>query len=157
MDLQAFLELCQRSTSCISGFGLFTYSLCAHENTLCPNPFHCSWAFGILMWEVVTLGGTPYAEIKPREIYPHLLDGMRLQRPQHCAQPVYDMMSQCWSFEPTARPFFSDIYNALNNLNLSKMVSFQLKTNSYQHIGINLSLFFSPIPSTELPGFKKLQ
>ena len=80
------------------------------------------------MWEVVTLGGTPYAEIKPQEIYPHLLDGMRLQRPPHCAQPVYEMMSRCWSLEPTARPFFRDIYSALTNLNLSKMVSFRLKT-----------------------------
>jgi len=41
------------------------------------------------MWELVTVGGTPYAGISSEELYPQLQSGMRMACPAHCAQEVY--------------------------------------------------------------------
>eukprot|EP00731_Ephydatia_muelleri_P021131 Em0013g858a len=65
------------------------------------------WSFGITLWEIVTVGGTPYAEILSGDLYPQLCNGMRLPRPLHCAQEVYDIMKACWEAAPTRRlPFY---------------------------------------------------
>lgn len=85
------------------------------------------WSFGILMWEVVTLGGTPYADLLPDDLYTQLISEMRLPKPQHCAQPVYDVMHLCWQTIPNHRPLFDEIYEHLNNLNMSKMSYLDLR------------------------------
>lgn len=81
-----------------------------------------SWSFGVLMWEVVTVGGTPYSDVHVDDLFTQLHSGMRLKRPNHCTQPVYDIMTSCWEAIPQHRPLFMEIVNALNTLNTSKMV-----------------------------------
>lgn len=76
------------------------------------------------MWEIVTVGGAPYSEIQPEDIYNQLMSGMRLPRPPHCAKPVYDIMDLCWDIVPENRPLFSEICALLNDMNLSKMVRY---------------------------------
>ena len=80
------------------------------------------WSYGVLLWEVVTVGGTPYSEINSEDLFEQLQAGMRLPRPPHCAQSVYNIMEECWKAFPQDRPLFSDIYDNLDQLNLSKMV-----------------------------------
>jgi hypothetical protein len=46
------------------------------------------WSFGVTLWELVTVGGTPYAEILPQDLYAQLHSGMRMPCPSHCAQEV---------------------------------------------------------------------
>ena len=46
------------------------------------------WSFGVALWELVTVGGTPYAEINPEDLYAQLHGGMRMPCPSHCAQEV---------------------------------------------------------------------
>ena len=48
----------------------------------------CSWSFGVTLWELVTVGGSPYGEIQPEDLYGQLQGGMRMPRPTHCAQEV---------------------------------------------------------------------
>ena len=44
-----------------------------------------SWSFGVLMWEIVTMGGMPYAGMQSvRELIDALQEGQRLQRPAGC-------------------------------------------------------------------------
>ena len=75
------------------------------------------------MWEVVTVGGTPYSDIVNLEdIVPQIMSGMRLQRPAHCTQPIYDIMSSCWETIPQHRPLFLEITDQLQSLNTAKMV-----------------------------------
>lgn len=76
----------------------------------------------MLMWEVITVGGTPYAEINLQELYSQLVSGMRLNCPAHCAQSMYDIMRLCWEYIPQHRPFFSEIRDHLDNLKISKTV-----------------------------------
>ena len=95
------------------------------------------------MWEVVTLGGTPYAELLPDDLYTQLISEMRLPKPQHCAQPVYDVMNLCWQTIPNHRPLFDEIYEHLHNLNMSKMVIYECISHSYNTCTLIIIFYLS--------------
>ncbi|CAG5122081.1 unnamed protein product, partial [Candidula unifasciata] len=44
------------------------------------------WSFGILLWEIFTLGGTPYSSIDSQQLFKYLKDGYRLRKPKLCSQ-----------------------------------------------------------------------
>uniref|UniRef100_A0A914V9J9 receptor protein-tyrosine kinase n=1 Tax=Plectus sambesii TaxID=2011161 RepID=A0A914V9J9_9BILA len=71
------------------------------------------WSFGILMFEIVTLGGSPYPGIQPDDVQDHLERGMRMDQPDNCPDDFYRVMKRCWEWEPTDRPEFSDIRQKL--------------------------------------------
>uniref|UniRef100_A0A673ZXB5 receptor protein-tyrosine kinase n=1 Tax=Salmo trutta TaxID=8032 RepID=A0A673ZXB5_SALTR len=56
------------------------------------------WSFGVLMWELLTRGASPYPEVDPYDITQFLLKGRRLPQPQFCPD--------CWDPEPELRPDF---------------------------------------------------
>ncbi|XP_040189735.1 tyrosine-protein kinase receptor TYRO3 isoform X2 [Rana temporaria] len=74
------------------------------------------WAFGIALWEIVTLGQTPYAGIENSEIYSYLIAGNRLKQPPDCLDELYEMMCQCWITEPKRRPCFTDLKRRLETI-----------------------------------------
>lgn len=67
------------------------------------------WSFGILLFEVITLGGSPYPGMPPEDVLPHLESGGRIEKPDNCPENFYDVMVQCWSADPEDRIEFSDI------------------------------------------------
>ncbi|CAG08333.1 unnamed protein product, partial [Tetraodon nigroviridis] len=54
------------------------------------------WAYGVLMWEVYTLGKLPYERLNNQEIVDKLSSGQRLYRPQLANEKVYAVMTSCW-------------------------------------------------------------
>ncbi|CAH1264802.1 TIE1 [Branchiostoma lanceolatum] len=52
------------------------------------------WSFGILLWEIVTLGGTPYSGMKSRLLMRGLHEGYRLPKPRNCEDALYVDFSQ---------------------------------------------------------------
>ena len=42
------------------------------------------WSFGVLMWEVFTLGGNPYPSVPVENLFDYLKDGNRMSRPMYC-------------------------------------------------------------------------
>jgi fyn-related kinase len=44
-----------------------------------------------------------------------IVQGYRMPRPINCPQPIYEMMLQCWSKEPQARPTFAYLYTFLDD------------------------------------------
>ena len=87
-------------------------SLVHHEYSVMSDV----WSFGVLMWEIVTLGCTPYASMSPRDISKHLLAGKRLERPDHCKQQLYAIMCYCWEPEPKDRFSFHEVKVELQTL-----------------------------------------
>ncbi|XP_053602300.1 dual specificity protein kinase splB-like [Plodia interpunctella] len=74
------------------------------------------WAFGILLWEIVTLGSTPYAAMSGREVLSAVTEGYRLERPAHCKPQLYRAMHACWHADPSQRPSFAALKAQLAEL-----------------------------------------
>ncbi|NWW67896.1 TIE1 kinase, partial [Ifrita kowaldi] len=67
------------------------------------------WSFGVLLWEIVSLGGTPYCGMTCAELYEKLPQGYRMEKPRNCDDEVYELMRQCWRDRPYERPPFAQI------------------------------------------------
>lgn len=51
---------------------------------------------GVLMWEVYSLGKMPYERFSNSETTEHVIQGLRLYRPQQASERVYAIMYSCW-------------------------------------------------------------
>ncbi|CAH3131731.1 unnamed protein product, partial [Porites lobata] len=47
------------------------------------------WSFGVVLWEMATLGGVPYPTLTNSELYRLLGTGYRMERPDMCSDDVY--------------------------------------------------------------------
>lgn len=75
-----------------------------------------SWSFGVLMWEVFTLGGSPYPSVPVQDLFELLKQGHRMQQPHSCPDIVYHLMLACWNDPPTLRPSFTQIVQFLEEI-----------------------------------------
>ncbi|XP_067029861.1 ephrin type-A receptor 3-like isoform X5 [Acropora muricata] len=74
------------------------------------------WSYGIVLWEVFTIGDSPYPGVKPRQVASLLERGYRMPRPNHISEELYSVMSECWSEKPEDRPSFQWICTAMKRL-----------------------------------------
>lgn len=74
------------------------------------------WAYGILLWEIFTLGGSPYPGIPVENLFDLLKSGYRMERPQIMSVEIYDIMVKCWYENPNQRPSFSTLLQELEGL-----------------------------------------
>ncbi|XP_055328805.1 fibroblast growth factor receptor 3-like [Paramacrobiotus metropolitanus] len=104
------------------------------------------WSFGVLLWEIFTLGETPYAD---SGIHGYVVDflktlssGYQLSRPPYCPEVIYDVMRKCWDLVPTNRPVFSKLQRNLQDIvgddsaetYLSLDLPYQQFNSAYQEI-----------------------
>ncbi|XP_035679517.1 tyrosine-protein kinase receptor Tie-1-like [Branchiostoma floridae] len=71
------------------------------------------WSFGILLYEISTLGSIPYPTISNKEVAAAVQSGYVMPKPAHCTDQLYFLMEKCWDFHPDGRPFFSELSSAL--------------------------------------------
>ncbi|XP_035914516.1 tyrosine-protein kinase receptor torso isoform X2 [Anopheles stephensi] len=74
------------------------------------------WSFGILLYEICTLGGSPYPSISTNKLLRYLESGYRMERPKSCSELLYDLMYSCWNLHPGERPTFSKIVRTVESL-----------------------------------------
>ncbi|XP_044164789.1 ephrin type-A receptor 7-like isoform X1 [Acropora millepora] len=74
------------------------------------------WSYGIVLWEVFTIGDSPYPRVKPRQVASLLERGYRMPRPNHISEELYSVMSECWLEKPEDRPSFQWICTAMKRL-----------------------------------------
>ncbi|XP_077486498.1 uncharacterized protein LOC144097734 [Amblyomma americanum] len=67
------------------------------------------WSYGVLLWELITRGVTPYPDVDHFEIVDFLKQGRRMQRPDFCPRELYRIMLQCWHNDPKMRPPFKKL------------------------------------------------
>ncbi|ELU14235.1 hypothetical protein CAPTEDRAFT_151490 [Capitella teleta] len=68
------------------------------------------WSFGITLWEIYSMGETPYPKQKSHGVEDLLRSGYRLPKPENCPVPLYHkIMDPCWSEDPKKRPTFEEI------------------------------------------------
>ncbi|XP_028407050.1 fibroblast growth factor receptor 4-like isoform X2 [Dendronephthya gigantea] len=78
------------------------------------------WSFGIVLWEMFTLGGSPYPGIHSVDICEYLCNGNRMESPLYCPNEIYDLMTCSWNADPFQRPGFKMVGEMLNKI-LSSM------------------------------------
>ncbi|NXW02201.1 ROS1 kinase, partial [Fregetta grallaria] len=79
------------------------------------------WAFGVLVWETLTLGQQPYPGFSNTEVLHHVRSGGRLESPNNCPDDLCDLMTRCWAQEPHNRPTFSYIQDKLQEIRHSPL------------------------------------
>ncbi|XP_051902436.1 fibroblast growth factor receptor 4-like isoform X2 [Hippocampus zosterae] len=77
------------------------------------------WSFGVLTWEIFTLGGSPYPGIPVEELFKLLKEGHRMDKPSNCTHELYMMMRECWHAVPIQRPTFKQLVEELDKVLLS--------------------------------------
>ncbi|XP_033827937.1 fibroblast growth factor receptor 1-A isoform X3 [Periophthalmus magnuspinnatus] len=72
------------------------------------------WSFGVLLWEIFTLGGSPYPGVPVEELFKLLKEGHRMDKPSTCTHELYLMMRDCWHAVPSQRPTFKQLVEDLD-------------------------------------------
>uniref|UniRef100_A0A8D0D1K0 Tyrosine-protein kinase receptor n=1 Tax=Sander lucioperca TaxID=283035 RepID=A0A8D0D1K0_SANLU len=98
-----------------------------------------TWSFGVLLWEIISLGYMPYPCKTNQEVLEFVTSGGRMDPPKSCPGPVYRIMTQCWQHCPEHRPNFSTILERINYCSQDPDV-------------INTPLPFEYTPTTEDDG-----
>uniref|UniRef100_A0A8C7M8W9 receptor protein-tyrosine kinase n=1 Tax=Oncorhynchus kisutch TaxID=8019 RepID=A0A8C7M8W9_ONCKI len=75
------------------------------------------WSFGILLWEIFSLGASPYPGVGIDEAFcRRLKEGTRMRAPDYATTEIYQTMLDCWLDKPTDRPNFTELVEHLGNL-----------------------------------------
>ncbi|XP_063075674.1 KIT proto-oncogene, receptor tyrosine kinase b [Engraulis encrasicolus] len=63
------------------------------------------WSYGILLWEIFSLGTSPYPGIHVGAgFYKLIQDGYRMNEPEFAPSEIYEVMRCCWNMDPLKRP-----------------------------------------------------
>ncbi|XP_062262639.1 platelet-derived growth factor receptor beta-like isoform X2 [Platichthys flesus] len=74
------------------------------------------WSFGVLLWEIFSLGESPPDLPGTHEFSSALKRGTRMSRPEHAPLHIFQLMTRCWEAEPQLRPSFSSLLVSIGNL-----------------------------------------
>ncbi|RMX47202.1 hypothetical protein pdam_00023709 [Pocillopora damicornis] len=81
------------------------------------------WSYGVLLYEIFTIGGTPYPNVDGTKIIKSLQEGYRMPKPQHVDDDLYEtlillfaIMTKCWEDDPEKRPTFQSLKNELKEM-----------------------------------------
>ncbi|VDM36276.1 unnamed protein product [Hydatigera taeniaeformis] len=67
------------------------------------------WSFGVVVWEIYSLGSLPYSEVPNQELLTYLRSGRRLDPPCDTPKRMVSLMDECWQMSASLRPSFAEI------------------------------------------------
>ncbi|XP_033866894.1 cytoplasmic tyrosine-protein kinase BMX-like [Acipenser ruthenus] len=73
------------------------------------------WAFGVLMWEVFSLGKQPYDLYDNTQVAQKIMQGYRLYRPQMVNEDFYKVIKSCWHEKAEERPTFQQLLETIQS------------------------------------------
>ncbi|XP_068734303.1 uncharacterized protein [Montipora capricornis] len=85
------------------------------------------WSFGVVLFEIATIGGSPYPDIEVLELIDRLESGYRMEKPSLVPDEVYALMLSCWNEEPNKRPTFAQLKTDLSQMAKKTQGSINLK------------------------------
>ncbi|KAM9376655.1 vascular endothelial growth factor receptor kdr-like isoform 2-T2 [Pholidichthys leucotaenia] len=94
------------------------------------------WSFGVLMWEIFSLGAAPYPGVQiDEEFCCRLKEGARMRAPEYSPCEIYQTMLDCWQGEPKKRPSFTELVERLGDL-----LQVSVQQDGKHYIPINTAL-----------------
>ena len=66
--------------------------------------------------EIATYGMSPYPGVDLTEVYQLLDSGYRMESPPGCPYRIYNLMRECWKWEPDRRPTFRQMHHEMENM-----------------------------------------
>uniref|UniRef100_UPI0037E73959 mast/stem cell growth factor receptor kita n=1 Tax=Semicossyphus pulcher TaxID=241346 RepID=UPI0037E73959 len=94
------------------------------------------WSYGILLWEIFSLGNSPYPGMPvDAKFYKLIKEGYRMDAPEFAPSEMYHIMRSCWDADPFNRPPFRKVVERIE----------QQLSDATKHIYLNFS---SRIPAT---------
>ena len=79
------------------------------------------WSYGILLWEIMTLGESPFKDVHFEQFMEDLRTGHHPDQPPYCPNKVYTVMQACWRFRPEDRPTWDKVVDSMYDLCLGKL------------------------------------
>ncbi|CAD6187090.1 unnamed protein product [Caenorhabditis auriculariae] len=74
------------------------------------------WAFGVVLFEIFSLGKVPYSGMDNSEVITSVRNGGTMKKPLYCPEKLFKLINQCWSFDTAKRPRFSQILKFFESL-----------------------------------------
>ncbi|NWR84248.1 RON protein, partial [Furnarius figulus] len=108
------------------------------------------WSFGVLMWELLTRGASPYPGVDPYDMARYLLRGRRLPQPSHCPDTLYGVMLSCWAPAPEERPSFTGLVGELERI-LATLEGEHYVNLAVTYVNLDWSPPFPSAPLGQLP------
>uniref|UniRef100_A0A8C5JZP7 Receptor-type tyrosine-protein kinase FLT3 n=1 Tax=Jaculus jaculus TaxID=51337 RepID=A0A8C5JZP7_JACJA len=72
------------------------------------------WSYGILLWEIFSLGVNPYPGIPvDANFYKLIQSGFKMDQPFYATEEIYFIMQSCWAFDSKKRPSFPNLTSFL--------------------------------------------
>ncbi|XP_051232791.1 mast/stem cell growth factor receptor kita isoform X2 [Dicentrarchus labrax] len=94
------------------------------------------WSYGILLWEIFSLGNSPYPGMPvDAKFYKLIKEGYRMDAPEFAPSEMYQIMRSCWDPDPFNRPPFRKVVERIE----------QQLSDATKHIYLNFS---SKLPMT---------
>ncbi|NP_001360730.1 Putative tyrosine-protein kinase F09A5.2 [Caenorhabditis elegans] len=87
------------------------------------------WSFGVLLFEIFSMGDVPYPTIQQVDMLEHLLAGGRLSQPLKCPNEIFNIMQKCWAEKPEDRPEFNEMRGEIT-------VMLNLDDESYGYLSV---------------------
>uniref|UniRef100_A0A672INS1 receptor protein-tyrosine kinase n=2 Tax=Salarias fasciatus TaxID=181472 RepID=A0A672INS1_SALFA len=88
------------------------------------------WSYGILLWEIFSLGNSPYPGMPvDSKFYKLIKEGYRMDAPEFAPSKMYHIMRSCWNADPFTRPPFSKVVERIE----------QQLSDATKHVYLNFS------------------
>ncbi|XP_056331099.1 tyrosine-protein kinase STYK1b [Danio aesculapii] len=73
------------------------------------------WSFGLLLYEMVTLGEVPFAEIPVKELLQHHQRVKPIRKPNNCSNSLYSIIKSCCHWKEQDRPSLAEVRRKLQS------------------------------------------
>lgn len=74
------------------------------------------WSFGVVLWELFTLGSFPFHDKSDDEVLQYVIEEHgTLDKPHVCDENLFQVMRSCWE-EPAFRPIFNDLHYQIQDI-----------------------------------------
>ncbi|XP_072304372.1 tyrosine-protein kinase STYK1 [Eucyclogobius newberryi] len=73
------------------------------------------WSFGILLYEMVTLGDAPFPQLSTTELLPYLQRQKFMRKPANCSNALFSLVKSCCQWSPEQRVSVPELIRKLES------------------------------------------